>query len=216
MTDSPYSCLRCLGEAQLKDWYQICREFKPVMKKHREARVKFLLMELAFRPRLKPSQSDLMLTAAASARSAPPELVESGARSLLPMLRLKYKTSKEAPSGGRSLPSKFGKSGENESNGVHLKPKHSSQISVQVNIVGFSAAKGTIEPNARSGTINLVTATRYHLSTNYLGGLEAARNLLCLSELVSPSVQEWSSLAPLPCSLAASAGQPVVLKLPTS
>lgn len=48
MSELHNSCLKCLGEAHVKDQCLICREFKS-RTKDREARLKFLLMELALR-----------------------------------------------------------------------------------------------------------------------------------------------------------------------
>lgn len=52
----------------MKDSCQIYRKLKPRMKKDRENRLKFLLVEAVVRPLLELSQFDLVLSAATSVR----------------------------------------------------------------------------------------------------------------------------------------------------
>lgn len=74
VSDPHSSCLRCLGEVHVRERCQICRNFKPRMKKDREARLRAILMEAALRPVSEPSRLDSAPSTLASVRSAPPEL----------------------------------------------------------------------------------------------------------------------------------------------
>lgn len=95
VSDLHNSCLKCLEEVHVKDQRWICRDFKHRMKKDREVRLKFLLMEAALGPSLEMSPSDLVSSAAASVRSTPQALAESLQHSSLRIPRKKYKTSRE-------------------------------------------------------------------------------------------------------------------------
>lgn len=92
------------------------------MKKHREARLKFLPIEVALRLLSDLSRFDSVLSAAALVRSILPALVLSWHQSLSLIQRNKYETSKEDLVGARSSPSKSAKVGKKVLSRVHLKP----------------------------------------------------------------------------------------------
>lgn len=99
----------------VKDQCQICCKFKPKTNKDREARLKFLLMEVVLRPRL-----SCPAPALSESRHSSPSLVPSN----------KHVSSKEVPTRRRYPPSKPEKRGERELSRIYLKSKHFSSKSV--------------------------------------------------------------------------------------
>lgn len=85
------SCLKCLGEAHTRDSCQICSNVKPRTKKDWEARLKFLLLEVALRPSCELCQSDLASSISVLVRSTPPTMQESQHHLPYPVPREKHR-----------------------------------------------------------------------------------------------------------------------------
>lgn len=77
----------------MKDWCQICQEFKPRMKRDRESTLKFPLMEVARRHPSELPWTNSVPRAAASAGSSLPTLSVPAPISICS--RKKHKSSKE-------------------------------------------------------------------------------------------------------------------------
>lgn len=119
VNDSHSSCLKSLGEAHIREHYQICWNFKPHTKKDRKARLRAVLMEVTLSLVLEPSQSDLAPSTSASVQNAPPALHMSCHCSPSLMPRKRHK--KQRSNWGWSLVLRQDKRGV-QWNAIHVGP----------------------------------------------------------------------------------------------